>query len=191
MVTSINFLEIYWNFWVFEIWRFCCCLGVSDENLRFLACQSVWIKDFLVSTWDESGVTFNTSDETMRIAWNWETWEWPEFGGWWAGWHFAWTFESNDGWKTENFNCHWLKTCKKYFLFYLLGCKIRAIDQASCNRGYGHRTLDQVHMGVDGVHRRHISSSWLNIVDCLGRFQIGIHSQELRLGLLGKIISLE
>ncbi len=67
------------------------------SNLRFFAGECAFIEDFVVTAWNKSGMSFDTSDETMWVSSDWETWEWPEFGGWWAWWHFGWTFESNNG----------------------------------------------------------------------------------------------
>jgi hypothetical protein len=50
-------------------------------SLGFFTSQCVFIENFLVTTTNQTWMPLNTCDQTMAIASNWESWEWPEFGG--------------------------------------------------------------------------------------------------------------
>lgn len=65
----------------------------------------------------------------------------------------------------------------------LLGCKYEEVDLASCIHGYVHRKPNRHHSGVVMVHRKHISSKWLNILRYLDRYRKHIHILVMRLGL--------
>lgn len=57
---------------------------VDGENVscfclfQILAGESFFNKDFVISTANQTWVSFNASDEFMRISGNSKTWEWPE-----------------------------------------------------------------------------------------------------------------
>lgn len=66
-------------------------------NLNFLTSQCCLIEIFILSTWNQPWMSFDTSNQMMFVAGNGEPWEWPESCSWWMRIDFRWAFESNNG----------------------------------------------------------------------------------------------
>lgn len=81
--------------------RNCCTLVASAvwHQFRFLAREAVVVEDLVFSAADEARMSFYAGDQTVAVSGNWESREWPEFGGLGVRRYFGWAFEADDSWK--------------------------------------------------------------------------------------------